>query len=52
MTFPNTLVKMHGDYAKDNIVLTESDYFNYKENFPLICCSINICVQNRPLWLA
>ena len=36
MTFPNTLVKMHGDYAKDNIVLTESDYFNYKDNFPLI----------------
>lgn len=35
MTYPNTLVKMHGDYATDNIVLTEDDYYNYKENFPL-----------------
>lgn len=35
MTCPNTLVKMHGDYSTDNIVLTESDYFNYKNNFPL-----------------
>lgn len=30
------LVKMHGDYATDNIVLTEKDYFDYKNNFPLI----------------
>lgn len=36
MTYPNALVKMHGDYSKDNIVLTESDYYNYKNNFPLI----------------
>lgn len=35
MTYPNTLVKMHGDYVTDNIVLTEDDYYNYKENFPL-----------------
>lgn len=30
------LVKMHGDYATDNIVLTEKDYFDYKNSFPLI----------------
>lgn len=35
MTNSNTLVKMHGDYVTDNIVLTEDDYYNYKENFPL-----------------
>lgn len=35
MACPNTLVKMHGDYVTDNIVLTEDDYYNYKENFPL-----------------
>ena len=35
MTYANTLVKMHGDYVTDNIVLTEDDYYNYKENFPL-----------------
>lgn len=36
MACPNSLVKMHGDYTKDNIVLTESDYYNYKDKFPLI----------------
>lgn len=36
MVYPNVLVKMHGDYAKDNIVLTETDYYNYSNNFPLI----------------
>lgn len=35
MACPNTLIKMHGDYVTDNIVLTEDDYYNYKENFPL-----------------
>ncbi len=30
------LVKMHGDYATDNIVLTEKDYFDYQNNFSLI----------------
>lgn len=33
---PNTLVKMHGDFSKDNIVLTEKDYYDYGTNFPLI----------------
>lgn len=27
---------MHGDYETDNIVLTENDYYNYPNNFPLI----------------
>lgn len=36
MVYPNTLVKMHGDYVTDNIVLTETDYYNYAINFPLI----------------
>jgi len=36
MVHPNALVKMHGDYATDNIVLTETDYYNYSNNFPLI----------------
>lgn len=36
MIYPNALVKMHGDYATDNIVLTETDYYNYSKNFPLI----------------
>lgn len=36
MVHPNSLVKMHGDYLTDNIVLTETDYFNYSENFPLV----------------
>jgi len=36
MMYPNTLIKMHGDYITDNIVLTEEDYYNYSRNFPLI----------------
>ena len=34
--YQNTLIKMHGDFETGNIVLTESDYYNYPKNFPLI----------------
>ena len=30
------LIKMHGDFKADNIVLTENDYLDYSSNFPLI----------------
>ena len=36
MAYPNSLIKMHGDYVTNNIVLTETDYYNYKNNFPLV----------------
>lgn len=36
MTYPNSLIKMHGDYETDNIVLAEKDYYDYPKNFPLI----------------
>ena len=36
MVNPSTLVKMHGDFSKDNIVLTEKDYYDYSMNFPLM----------------
>ena len=36
MLYSNSVVKMHGDFATNNIVLTESDYHNYAKNFPLI----------------
>ena len=36
MTYPNSLIKMHGDLDRGNIVLTENDYYNYEKNFPLI----------------
>jgi hypothetical protein len=36
MSYPNSLIKMHGDFDTNNIVLTESDYHNYQRNFPLI----------------
>jgi hypothetical protein len=36
MSYPNSLIKMHGDFDSNNIVLTESDYYNYQRNFPLI----------------
>lgn len=34
--YSNYIIKMHGDYSKRNIVLTEDDYLSYKFNFPLI----------------
>lgn len=36
MSYSNSVVKMHGDFETNNIVLTESDYHNYSRNFPLI----------------
>lgn len=36
ISYPNTLVKMHGDFIADNFVLTESDYFDYAKRFPLV----------------
>ena len=36
ISYPNALVKMHGDFESDNIVLTENDYFDYARNFALI----------------
>lgn len=30
------IIKMHGDFVNNNIVLTEEDYINYFNNFPLI----------------
>lgn len=35
MTYPNALIKMHGDYALGNIVLAENDYYNYPKTFAL-----------------
>lgn len=36
ISYPNTLIKMHGDFDIGNIVLTENDYYSYKDTFPLI----------------
>lgn len=30
------IIKMHGSFKQENIVLKEDDYLNYSENFPLI----------------
>ena len=30
------LIKMHGCFETENIVLTENDYLNYSQNFPLV----------------
>lgn len=35
MTYPNALIKMHGDYTLGNIVLAENDYYNYPRTFAL-----------------
>lgn len=36
MHYPRALIKMHGDFERGNIVLSETDYFHYKHNFSLI----------------
>lgn len=38
ISIPNThiIVKMHGEYNKNNIVLAEQDYYDYSRNFPLL----------------
>lgn len=36
MAYPNALIKMHGDFVTDNIVLSEDDYYAYPRNFALI----------------
>lgn len=35
MSYPNALIKMHGDYTLGNIVLAETDYYNYPKAFAL-----------------
>lgn len=35
-TYNRYIIKMHGDFVNNNIVLTEEDYINYFNNFPLI----------------
>lgn len=30
------IIKMHGDFVNNNIVLTENDYYDYRRNFPLV----------------
>lgn len=36
MAYPNALIKMHGDFITNNIVLAEDDYYGYSRNFALI----------------
>lgn len=36
MAYPNALIKMHGDFMTDNIVLAEDDYYAYPRKFALI----------------
>lgn len=36
MKYQSAVVKMHGDFLRNNIVLTETDYYNYSKTFPLI----------------
>lgn len=36
MKYNRSIIKMHGDFVSDNIVLTEDDYYNYQSNYTLI----------------
>ena len=43
------LLKMHGDLEEGNIVLTEQDYLDYKDNFPLIRSLIQSLVATKTI---
>ncbi len=47
MSNASTIVKMHGDFQVGNIVLTETDYFNYAKNFPLIRAFVQSIFANK-----
>lgn len=41
------LIKMHGDFALDNIVLAESEYYDYSRNFPLIRAYVQSLIASK-----
>ena len=45
MSYPNALIKMHGDFVANNIVLSEDDYYAYPRRFALIRAYVNLCLQ-------
>lgn len=47
MKYQSAVVKMHGDFLRDNIVLTETDYYNYSKNFPLIRAFVQSIFANK-----
>lgn len=48
----NKVIKMHGDFDKNNIVFKEDDYASYEKNFPVITNYIkNILTSHTVLFL-
>lgn len=43
----NVIIKMHGDFSKNNIVLKEDDYLSYSKNFTLIETYIKAIVASH-----
>lgn len=43
------LIKMHGDLSKKNIVLKESDYLEYEDNFYMVSGLIQSLIMNHTL---
>ena len=41
------ILKMHGDFESNNIVLKEEDYLGYSEKFKLIETLVSVCSTNR-----
>lgn len=46
-SYNNHIIKMHGDFVDNNIVLTENDYINYSQNFPLISCLVQSLLATK-----
>lgn len=43
------IIKMHGDLQNKNIVLKESDYQDYEQNFPMISTLIKSLIMNNTI---
>ena len=43
----NRIVKMHGDFAHNNFVLKEEDYFHYHSNFRKIAAYVKSVLANN-----
>lgn len=41
------IIKMHGDFKKNNMVFKEEDYLDYKDNFPMISTLIKSVIMNN-----
>lgn len=48
-SYNNHIIKMHGDFVDNNVVLTENDYINYSQSFPLISSLVQSLIATKTI---